>query len=406
MNFWLAQKMIFNRNFLKEPTTVFSVGGITLSVALLMVVMAGFNGFSQAFKQSVVDLFGDVAIYKRGGGVVQNPLAFKKELESQFPEIQHSLPYANVRALVASKGKMSTVLLTGVPLDQPSLSLGFMSRTVSLPSEDKELSGYGAYLGKEVAAKLGLSAGDPFTMIVLRPRRSSVTGVESRMASFHVAAILDFGKYDFNSRYLLTELAVVQELAQLKDKVSGFRLSLEPGSDAPRLAQRVSESLGFDYGVLDWVQASGNIVKAVEYEKTVLFFLMYIILVAAFLNVCSTLYLNVMKRYSQISILKTLGLPNLWIVGLFLMKGLIIALIGLFLGVGLGLVFCFFYEWVQQVYPIMPSKVYHVTFITSVFQWKDLVWALAATVVTSILATLAPAITGARIQAVEGLKYE
>jgi len=406
VNFWLAKKMIFNKKFFKEPTTIFSIGGIALSVALLMVVMAGFTGFSMAFKKSVVDLFGDVAIYKRGGAVIKDPSTFEKEIRKKFPEIKDALPYANVRALVASKGKITTSILTGLPLSGSRKALGFESRVISKADPSKKLSGYGAYLGKEVAAKLGLKAGDNFTMIVLRAKRSSMAGVESSMESFHVASILDFGKYDFNSKYLITDLIVVQELGRLRDKVSGFRLTLNDSEDAQAFGQRLSEDLGFDYGVLDWVQASGNIVRAVEYEKRVLFFLMYIILVAAFLNVCSTLYLNVMKRYSQISILKTLGVSNPIIVGLFLMKGLIVALIGLCLGVGLGTFFSFLYETVQRLYPIMPSKVYHVTFITSVFQWQDLLWAFVATIVTSVLATLAPAITGARIQPVEGLKYE
>ena len=406
MNFWLARKMVFNKNFFKEPTTIFSIGGITLSVALLMVVMAGFTGFTQSFKKSVVDLFGDVAIYKRGGSTIKGPDDFAEDLREKFPEIKSMLPYANVRTLVASKGKVTTALLTGLPLDQTKGSLGFESRILEKPKADQELKGFSSYLGKEIAAKLGLKAGDTFTMIVLRPKRSSVTGVESTMETFHVAAILDFGKYDFNSKYLISELAVVQELGKLKNKVSGFRLSLKDGEKAPEVGNKVRDYLGFDFGVLDWMQASGNIVKAVDYEKRVLFFLMYIILVAAFLNVCSTLYLNVMKRYSQISILKTLGVRDRLIVGLFLAKGLFVALIGLVLGVGLGFFFCFLYETVQRFYPIMPSKVYHVTFITSVFQWQDLFWAFVATVLTSILATLAPALTGARIQPVEGLKYE
>ena len=226
------------------------------------------------------------------------------------------------------------------------------------------------------------------------------------METFHVAGILDLGKYDYNARFMISDLEVVQDLGRLKRNVNGYRMRIKDSNAAPDIAARLQDDLGFEFGLQDWTKASGNMFKAVAFEKLVLFFLMCIILVAAFMNVSSTLYLNVMRRYAQVSILKTLGVRRKSIVSFFLAKGLLLAGVGLSLGLILGLLFCYLFEIVQKVYPIMPAEVYNVTFIASELYWSDVLGIIVATIVISIIATLAPALRGSKLPPVEGLKYE
>ena len=80
MNFWLARKMIFNRKFFSEPTTIFAISGIALGVALLVVVMAGFTGFTKALERNIIDFWGDIAVFKRGGAVIREPEDFRLSL--------------------------------------------------------------------------------------------------------------------------------------------------------------------------------------------------------------------------------------------------------------------------------------------------------------------------------------
>jgi len=407
VNFWLARKIIFRKNQFKDPTTFFSIAGITLGVAFLVVVMASFSGFVTTMQKSIVDVWGDVGVYKRGGGLIKDPQAFEKRIKKIVPEIQSAIPYVNVKCMVANKGRLNSVLLTGIDWEKSKSVLALTQRIVDSPLPGAEVRGIPAYLGKEVARKLGLKGGDTFRGIVLRPKRTSVTGVEPTTESFHVAAVIDFGKFEFNDKFMLSDLATVQQLGQINSGVNGFRIRLRDSDLAVAKGQILQEQLGFDFGVMDWTQAGGaNFLAAIEYEKMVLFFVMCVMIVAAFFNVSTTLFLNVMRRYSQISILKTLGLRKRSIILIFCANGLFLGLVGLTLGLSLGIIFCYIFDYSQRLFTLMPESVYKVSYVVTTIDWKDTIMIVVATLIICIIATLGPAFRGAKLPPVEGLKYE
>ena len=128
--------------------------------------------------------------------------------------------------------------------------------------------------------------------------------------------------------------------------------------------------------------------------------------IAAFFNVSTTLFLGVLRRYSQISVMRALGLKSRDVVVLFCLHGLALGVVGLACGLTLGLFFCWGFEVMQKVYPIMPEEVYRMSNFATFLQFKDIVWVIVATLAICFLSTLAPAFRGARLSPVEGLKNE
>ena len=128
--------------------------------------------------------------------------------------------------------------------------------------------------------------------------------------------------------------------------------------------------------------------------------------VAAFFNVSTTLFLGVLRRYSQVSVMRALGLKRRDIVALFCLHGLVLGSVGLGFGIGLGLLFCWGFEELQKIYPIMPEDVYGLSHFATQVHLQDLVWVMVATIVICFISTLAPAFRGASLSPVEGLKYE
>ncbi len=405
MHWWLYRKFIFQKKLYSEPTTLFSLFGISLGVAFLVVSMAGFSGFTESLKSSIIDVSGDINILKRGGWV-ENSTELEKEIREISPEVTDVLAFTQTEVLVAHKGKLNAVIMQGIEWEKAAKMPELKKRMISVikPGDAPELSPI--YIGKVVAERLKLNVGDSFKAILPRVSKASATRISPKVENFYVEAILDFGKYDFNERVVVAGLKVVQELTGSGDKIRGFRLRLRDSDLSSDVAERLQEKLGWDYSIRDWTMVNRSLFRAIEYEKMVLFFVMLIMVIAAFFNVSTTLFLGVLRRYSQISVMRALGLKSRDIIVLFCLHGLALGVCGLALGLTLGFLFSWGFEVLQKVYPIMPEEVYRMSNFSVQLQLNDIIWVIVATLVICFLSTLAPAFRGAKLSPVEGLKYE
>ncbi len=405
MHWWLYRKFIFQKKLFSEPTTLFSLFGISLGVAFLVVSMAGFSGFTDSLKGSIIDVLGDVNIVKRGTGI-EGPEKLALEIKEISPEVSEVMPYTKAEVLVANKGKLNAVILQGIKWQQAQEMSALKRRTIAKIEKGKEPPGHPLYVGKVIASRLKLEVGDPFKAILPRVSKSSATRISPKVENFYVSAILDFGKYDFNERVVIGDLKVVQNLLGVGDRILGFRLRLKDSDKSAPVAEKLQEELGWDYSVRDWTMVNRSLFRAIEYEKMVLFFVMLIMVVAAFFNVSTTLFLGVLRRYSQISVMRALGLKGRDIIILFCLHGLALGVCGLAIGLSLGFLFSWGFEVLQKIYPIMPEDVYRMSNFSVRLQGEDIVWVIIATIVICFLSTLAPAFRGAKLSPVEGLKYE
>ena len=408
MHFWLYRKFIWQKKVFFEPTTLFSIAGISLGVAFLLVSMAGFSGFTRSLKKSIIDVSGDINVFRRGNRI-SDPEVVKKEILGVSSDIVDISGFVQIDALSAHAGKLNAVILQGLDWSVVSEAPEIRQRAVGELSQEQAVDIIGAkpsYVGKVVAQKLKLELGDVYKVIMPQVSKSSATRVEPKVDSFYVDKILDFGKYEFNQRVIVVDLKAAQTLKGMGSKINGFRLRLKDSDKAEELAEKVQDQLGFDYSVRDWTMSNRSLFQAVEYEKMVLFFVMLVMVVAAFFNVSTTLFLGVLRRYTQISVMRALGLKKRDVVMLFCAHGLALGCVGLGIGLVLGLFFCWSFEKIQQIYPIMPEDVYRLSAFSAHIQWNDVFWVIVATLVICFISTLAPAIRGSRLSPVEGLKYE
>lgn len=405
MHWWLYKKFIFQKHFFKEPTTLFSLLGITLGVAFLVVSMAGFSGFTNSLKFSIIDVSGDINILKRGS-LIRNPDEIIEKLHQASDHIVSVAPYAQIEPLVAGNGQLGAVFLRGIDWGAAKKQNSLVRRVIAQVKSGEEGLGAPAYVGKVIAENLKLKVGDSFKAILLKASKSSASQVSRSTHTFYVHALVDLGKYEFNERVMMTDLKTVQEIANMGAGVNGLRVTLTDSDLAAGEVERLQEVLGWDFFIRDWSSINRSLFKAIQYEKMVLFFVMLIMVIAAFFNVSSTLFLSVVRRYPQVSVLRALGMKQRDVVVLFCLNGLALGGIGLGAGLLLGGLFCYSFEQLQKIYPIMPEDVYKMSNFSTQFQIDDTLWVVAATLVICFFSTLAPAFKGASLPPVEGLKYE
>src|SRR5690606_4531875 len=127
------------------------------------------------------------------------------------------------------------------------------------------------------------------------------------LQKFTVKGILNFGRKDYDDRYVMTDLKTAQEFGELSENISGWRVKVRDFRQATELQQRLEAALGPSYRVLTWIDSNRNLFQAVKYEKAVIFVIVFLMVVAAAFNVSSALFVNVVKRFRAISIMRAVG---------------------------------------------------------------------------------------------------
>ncbi len=404
-HFWILGKYMKAWRQFFDVTILLTVAGITMGVAVLMVAMSSFSGFETTLKRAIIEAVGDVAIYKRNGKIDKIE-SLEKQLNPYMGSVQEKLYFLGQESLVASKGKIAAVFLQGVEKEKAASVLNLKNRiTRGQDSWEYRDDIPPAYVGKDLLKKMGLQIGDTFKIILPRTSKSSASDLNPIIKTFYVTAALDLGKYDFNSRFLFVDLPIVQDLLNTQT-ISGIRLKLKNSDRAEKWAQVVQEKLGWSYSVMDWRQTNKNYFSAIDYEKRVIFFVVLVIVVASGFNVITSLFVTILKKYRDISLFKTLGARPRDIGFLFCLHGLLLGALGTFLGLTIGWALCYLFEVMQRFFPLLPADIYRLSFVATELRAQDILWICGATMTICFLSTLIPALRGARLSPVEGLKYE
>lgn len=402
---WLAFRYFGSWRRFFSLTTSLSVIGMAIGVASLVVSMAVFSGYTATLETTVQDAIGHVLVLKRGSADQSEML---REIQPAVPGLVAQTPFIYAEALLAKKGKITGVLLEGVDEATVRSVLSLDNRVIagSLKLERDPGGLPKVMIGKGIAERFAIKPGDAINIVIPLANEYQAAVFRPKLGKFIVQGIINYGRFDFDSRYVVMSLADAQDFAELGKRVTGYRLKLKDPYKAHQVADQLSSKLGAGYWARDWQEVNRNLFEAAKLEKAVLFFILMILVVAAAFNIANTLFISVVQRYRDISVLKTLGAPDAMIRRIFTSQGLIVGGVGAGLGLTLGLILCRLFEWAQVRWKLIPPEVYKLDHINLQVRGTDMLAILGCTVCICFLATLVPARRGARISPVDGLRYE
>ena len=221
---------------------------------------------------------------------------------------------------------------------------------------------------------------------------------------FEVTGIFNTGMYEYDNSYVVISLQDAQQLAMLDEAVTGIEIKTPSRWDALDVAQRLADTLGMPYRVLDWRQQNNSLFNALKLEKlgmTVI--LLLIVLVAAF-NIVSTLIMVVTDKTREIGILRAMGMPARSIRRVFFAQGLVIGLVGTAFGLALGVAASVLIGQ-KKLIPLDPV-VYFIDHLPVSMQPLDVTLIVLASLAVAALATIYPAVQAARLYPVEAIRHE
>ena len=271
--------------------------------------------------------------------------------------------------------------------------------------------GYNVVLGSALANNLGVTVGDKVTLIVPKVNLTPA-GMIPRIKQFKVSGIFSVS-YQYDAYYAMINIKNAQKVFEMGNSVSSLQLSTKNVYDAPMIKNKLNDgAIESYYFTRDWTDENKSFFDALKMEKTMMFFILLLIITVAVFNLLSSLVMVVTDKRSDIAILRTMGMSSRQIITVFIYQGFIIGLIGTILGVLLGIVLATYateiVSFIQQVSgrQMVSASVYMIDYIPSTLMWSDVVKVTIVSMILSFLATLYPAWSASKVQPVEALRYE
>lgn len=377
----------------------FSILGVFLGVAALVIVIGVMSGMHQELKKRILGINPHVIITNYYGNPVEHPDSIINILK-KFSEVKSANPYIMVKCVVKRGDKADGVVLKGLDFERdPRLS----ELQKSVVTGRFELGKNKVVLGTLLASDMNAFQGDTITILTFRGKSTNIlSGIRAR--NMEVTGVVDFGIYDFNTSVVLTDLAGARNVSGVSNGVSGVEVELKNPYKASEFAKKISKILPIDYRIVTWIEMNRSLFSALKLEKLAMFVILILIIVVASFSIVAMLMLLVVQKTRDIGILRTLGVTSKGIKRIFMMVG---GFVGLFGAVGGGIFGVIINFLIGQYRLIsLPPDVYFVDHLPVQTRFSDVVTIIVATFLIIFVATLYPAHRAASLSPQEAIRNE
>jgi len=383
--------------------------GLSLGVAVLIVVLSVMNGFEEELRTRILSLTAHATISGLEGRL--SSWRAQEAKLSHFPGIVAAAPYIEEQGMVTHGDKSAGILLRGV-LPEAERKVADLTPHLQSGSLSDLIPGrYRVILGKDLAEEIGAKVGDRVVVIVAQGDVTPV-GVMPRMRAFQVVGIIAVGMYEYDRRIALFAMQDVGKLLRMGDDVTGIRLDVADMYAAPRVVRDAAMALGGSYLVEDWTTQHANFFRSIEITKRILFIMLSAVVAVAAFNIVSTMVMVVKSKRRDIAILRTFGSSPGSILSVFVVQGSLIGMLGIALGVLLGVLLAFNLQSLVHGlegivgFKFLDARVYFMSDLPAHVRPADVVKICALAFVLSSMSTLYPAWRAARLLPAESLRND
>ncbi|WP_265034996.1 MULTISPECIES: lipoprotein-releasing ABC transporter permease subunit [unclassified Wolbachia] len=384
--------------------TLFSIIGIALGVATLIVVMSVMNGFRAKLLDSILGIDGHINVYF-DRNINSDYYAVSKSIE-RIPGILKATPMTNDQVIIAANGKIAGSVVRGVStkdlLDSTAVTNNVIIGDVKKFDE-------GIIIGARLAEALNIDYGDEITFISSE-EFDALLGEMPRMKKYKVIAIFDMGMFEYDNTLIYMPLKSAQAFFNYENSIKNIEVLVDDVTRADKLADAIEKEIGME--AESWQSQQSHYFSALKTERNVMFLILTLIIVVAAFNIISNLMMIVQEKKSAIAIMRTFGATSGSIMRIFCACGLLIGFTGTCLGCIIGVVFSLniesirvFLENITNV-KLFDPMIYFFSSLPMILVPQDVVNISALALFLSFLATIAPALQAAAQDPAEILRYE
>ncbi|MCC8416106.1 MAG: lipoprotein-releasing ABC transporter permease subunit [Rickettsia endosymbiont of Gnoriste bilineata] len=386
----------------------FSLIGVTIGVAALIVVMSVMNGFHYELTKNIIGLNGDINITPVSRSIANYDEINKKLLSKSY--IKHISPSVVGQALALGNRANSGAVIKGIDLSELKYKNQILQNVNT--GDFADFSGKDVVaIGNELAYNLGIQAGDKIKLI--SPNSiSTAFGSMPRSKEFMVVATFTSGAYDYDAATILMPLIAAQNFLSFGEVINLIEvITIEP-SNAEVFAWEIQNILGSKLRVISWQKSHLQFLNALAVERVAMFTILSLIIMVAAFNIVSSLFMLVKDKTSDIAVLRTIGASTRQIMLIFICNGMFIGVPGTVLGIILGTSFAYNIQSIKNILEkitgttIFEAAIYYLYSLPSKVKMEDITLVASISIVLCFCATIYPAYKAAKLNPVDALRYE
>jgi lipoprotein-releasing system permease protein len=390
--------------------TVISIVGVAAGVASLIIALAITNGMRRDLQDRLLGSTAHVQLMRVASDGIRDWRSLTARLQ-QLPHVKAAAPGLYEQVLISRGARSSGALIEGIIPQQErrvsdllsNVTLGSAAALEPQPKSSDDQGPPPIVIGHDMADTIDAKVG---SKVLITSPQGALTpfGLLPKFQYFHVVGIFHTGFYQYDSSMAFTSLADAQRLFGEPDVVSIISFKVDDLYRADQIGRAIEQAAGPGFLTTNWMEQNRPLFRALQLEQIVTFIVIGLIVCVAALNILTALTMMVMEKTRDIAVLMSFGVKPRQIRTIFLLQGLLIG----FTGTLLGLIAGYSLAWIGGHYHFihLSAEVYSIDYLPFAARWTDGVIVGAVSLAVSLLATLYPSRSAARVLPAEALRYE
>lgn len=391
--------------------TAFSLAGIALGVAALIVITSVMNGVKTEMLSHFIGWSGHVNVYSNNGAIDDYDNVIK---QATITGVTSAIAGIEGQVMVSANAHAYGAQVLALRYDD-LMKKRHITDKITSGSIDAFKTGDGIILGERLAENLGVHIGDSVTLISPEGRQT-IAGLVPRLKAYPLVATFKLGMNAYDAGMILMPFAEAQTYFKLsdagKDRASSIEINVDKPDSASAIASELRNKLGDGFRIYDWKESNKSVFEALTIQRNVMFIILTLIIIVAAFNIISSLIMLVKDKGHDIAILRTMGATRASVTKIFFACGSLIGIAGTFIGVVIGLFLAVNVDNIRVFIEhatggkILAEQLYFLSTLPAEIDPLQVMMVVIMSLALSFIATIYPARRAAGIDPAEALRYE